>query len=427
MIRTIVCTALFVCAGLSSIWAAPITHVQVHVSSVQEAVPPLVQKRIAASIQTIGNHVLLNQDSDAVQENKESYKRVMYDIVNRVLIGYTVDDIQIAGSREAVVDVHIRPWGQTIQSVRVDVDYGALPALGQTLANADAANISAYAENLLAGLPLDALEWANGAVKQVLEQELEARLPEFYPHIVIEPGKTAVVHVYFLPKLPVVRNVYVAVHADNVPKVIFLSTRKNLEQCYAGLEGLPVAFVRRHEADIQQQLAQSLAGQWVVKEYKLHVTPQVEIGENTKITLYSQTDFYDIQAGMYLDAGRKTGSRSHEDDTVLRALVGRKIGARHEIYGGVEWMPSSMSWNIMPGYFYRFGRNTRIGLHHETKDDSNHWWIRQPLGADWQLRIDRDMTHHENEVGLMYRIHEYIGLEYIISDHDHWLRIVGYL
>ncbi len=427
MIRTIVCTALFVCAGLSSIWAAPITHVQVHVSSVQEAVPPLVQKRIAASIQTIGNHVLLNQDSDAVQENKESYKRVMYDIVNRVLIGYTVDDIQIAGSREAVVDVHIRPWGQTIQSVRVDVDYGALPALGQTLANADAANISAYAENLLAGLPLDALEWANGAVKQVLEQELEARLPEFYPHIVIEPGKTAVVYVYFLPKLPVVRNVYVAVHADNVPKVIFLSTRKNLEQCYAGLEGLPVAFVRRHEADIQQQLAQSLAGQWVVKEYKLHVTPQVEIGENTKITLYSQTDFYDIQAGMYLDAGRKTGSRSHEDDTVLRALVGRKIGARHEIYGGVEWMPGSMSWNIMPGYFYRFGRNTRIGLHHETKDDSNHWWIRQPLGAAWQLRIDRDMTHHENEVGLMYRLHDYIGLEYIISDHDHWLRIVGYL
>ena len=81
----------------------------------------------------------------------------------------------------------------------------------------------------------------------------------------------------------------------------------------------------------------------------------------------------------------------------------------------------------MPGYFYRFGRNTRIGLHHETKDDSNHWWIRQPLGADWQLRIDRDMTHHENEVGLMYRLHDYIGLEYIISDHDHWLRIVGYL
>ena len=427
MIRTMIFTALFICAGLSCSWAAPITHVQVHVSSVQEAVPPLVQKRIAASIQTVGNHVLLNQDSSEVNENKESYKRVMYDIVNRVLIGYTVDDIQIVGSSDAAVYVKIRPWGQTIQSVQVSVDYGALPALGKTLANADTANISAYAENLLVGLPTDALEWANGAVQHVLEDELETRLPEFYPHIVIEPGKTAVVHVYFLPKLPVVRNVRVAVHADNLPKVIFLSTRKNLEQYYAGLEGLPVAFVRRHQADMQQQLIRNLAEQWVIKEYKLHVTPQVEIGENTKITLYSQTDFYDIQAGMYLDVGRKNGGRSHDDDTVLRALVGRKIGPHHEVYTGVEWMPGSVSWNVMPGYFYRFGRDTRIGLHHETKNDSNHWWIRQPLGADWQLRIDRDMTHHENEVGLMYRFHDYIGLEYIISDHDHWLRIVGYL
>lgn len=427
MIRIILFTALFICTGLSSIWAAPITHVQVQVSSVQEAVPPLVQKRIAASIQTIGNHVLLNQDSDEVNENNELYKRVMYDIVNRVLIGYTVDDIQIAGNSDAIVDVKIRPWGQTIQSIRVDVDYGALPTLGKNLADTDVANISVYIENLLIGLPTDALEWANGAVKTVLEQELEARLPEFYPHIVIEPGKLAVVHIYFLPKLPIVRNVNIAIHAENLPKVIFLNTRKNLEQYYAGLEGLPVAFVRRHQGDIQQLLNQSLSEQWVIKACKLHVTPQLEIGENTKITLYSQTAFYDIQAGMYVDVGRKNDKHGHDDDTVLRALIGRKIGDHHEIYSGVEWMPGSVSWNIIPGYFYRFGNNTRIGLQHETRDDSNHWWIRQPLGANWQLRIDRDMTHHENEVGLMYQFHEYVGLEYIVSDQNYWLRIIGYL
>lgn len=427
MIRSVLFTALFVCTGVCSSWAAPVTQVQVHVLSVQEAVPPLVQKRIAASIQTVGNHILLNQDSNEIKEHTESYKRIMYDIVNRVLIGYTVDDIQIAGDSTADVTIKIRPWGQTIQSVQMDVDYGALPELGKTLANNDVADMSAYVENLLIGLPTDALEWANGAVKTVLEQELESRLPEFYPHIVIEPGKTAIVHVYFLPKLPIVRNVNVAIHAENLPKVIFLSTRKHLEEYYAGLEGLPVAFLRRHQGDMQQMLRQSVSAQWVVKSYKLRVVPQIDIGENTKITLDSQTDFYDIQAGMYMDVGRETHARSHDDDTVLRALVGRKIGAHHEVYGEVEWMPGSVSWNIKPGYFYRFGRDTRIGLHHETRDDSNHWWIRQPLGTNWQLRIDRDMTHHENEMGLLYRFHDYMGLEYIISNHDHWLRIVGYL
>lgn len=43
------------------------------------------------------------------------------------------------------------------------------------------------------------------------------------------------------------------------------------------------------------------------------------------------------------------------------------------------------------------------------------------------LRFDRDLTNQDDEVGLTYRIHEYVGLEYIVSDHDQWLRIIGYL
>ena len=31
------------------------------------------------------------------------------------------------------------------------------------------------------------------------------------------------------------------------------------------------------------------------------------------------------------------------------------------------------------------------------------------------------------EVGLHYRVDDYVGLEYIVSDHDAWLRIIGYL
>ena len=65
-IRTVLLTVFAVCASLSSVTAASVEQVAVHVSSVEEAVPPLVQKRIAASIQTVGNHVFLNQDSDDI-------------------------------------------------------------------------------------------------------------------------------------------------------------------------------------------------------------------------------------------------------------------------------------------------------------------------------------------------------------------------
>lgn len=68
-----------------------------------------------------------------------------------------------------------------------------------------------------------------------------------------------------------------------------------------------------------------------------------------------------------------------------------------------------------------------MGYQFESLDDSHHLWFRQPLGSRWALRYDRDMTHTENEIGLQYRVDDYVGLEYVVSDHDHWLRIIGYL
>ena len=423
-IRTCLLTVCAVCASLSSAIAASVEQVTVHVASVEEAIPPLVEKRIAASIQTVGNHVFLNHDSGDIVSRYEEYERTVNDIINRVLIGYTVESISIRPGSRTELDVRIRPWGDTIRNVRFAVDYGALPKMGQELVDKDLEHAGDMAESLLIGLPVDALDWANGAVKSVLENELEERVPEFYPHIVIHGGPETDVTVYMLPKLPVVRNVRVAIKGDDVPKVIFLSARNQLERTYAGLAGLPVAFVRRHERDIAEALQGDVQRQWVVKNYGLHVTQSLSLGEDTAIDLTSQTAFYDIRGGAYIDAGR---DHSSDDDTALMAQVGRKIGSHHEVYGAVKFMPSSLDWNFMPGYFYRFRSGTQAGYQFESLDDSQHLWLRQPLGGRWTLRYDRDLTHDDSEVGLHYRVDDYVGLEYIVSDHDAWLRIIGYL
>lgn len=425
VLRLFILTIASVCVSLSSAFGASVQSVDVELTSLGGTMPPLVQKRIAASLETVGNHVFVGRDDGDIRRDLRDYDRTVNDIMNRVLIGYTVEDMHIEPGPETVIHVTVRPWGDTIQSVQVQMDYGALPPLGTKLARQDVAQARGMIENLLIGLPVDALDWANGAVQHVMENQLEQMLPEFYPHIVIDGKKDAVVTVYFLPKLPVIRNVTVDVEAENLPKVIFLSTRKNLEMTYSGLEGLPVAFVRRHGQDIQGDITQTLANQWVIKQYKLKVTPALDIGNDLQIHLHSETDFYDIQAGAYIDVSRDTAP--HGDNTVLQAMVGRKIGDHHEVYGKVEFMPASVDWNIIPGYFYRWGRGQQLGYQFETDDDSHHLWYRQPFGRRWGLRLDRDLTHQDNEVGILYRIHEYVGLEYIFSDHDQWLRVIGYL
>jgi hypothetical protein len=430
MIRASVLAGLFVCAGFGMALAAPVTHVNVQVSSAETPIPMLAQKRIAASIQTVGNHVFLNKDDAEIRASADSYNRVVNDIINRVLIGYTVDDISISPGPETTMAVRIRPWGETIRSVHVTVDYGSLPPMGVKMANGDLQGVESMVQNLLIGLPVDSLDWANGAVKSVMETELMNMLPEFYPHITITSNADAEVKIYLMPQLPVVRNVNVIVDAENLPKVIFLKTRKNLEQKYAGLEGLPVNFVRRHEHDVLIDLQDSLAQQWVIKQYKLRVLPTLNIGENIDINLKSETDFYDIQAGAYIDMNRKDRKNDKDisdDHTVITAHVGRKVGTHHEFFSELEFKPASVKWNFIPGYFYHWGKNTMLGYQYETEDNSNHLWLRQHLGGRWGIRYDRDLTNEDDEVGLTYKLHEYISLEYIVSDHDNWLRIIGYL
>ena len=424
---------LFVIAALwalacSTASAVTIDRVDVRLNSAGSPVPTLAAKRISASIQTVGRRVLLEHDDGEVAQNVEAYKKIMNDIVDRVLIGYTVETIVIEPGSDTIVDVTVRPWGDTIENVDMTVDFGSLPVMAQELAKKDIQGSQGLVENVLVGLPEDALDWASGAVKDVLESELEQKIPEFYPHVVIVPGRTAKVTVYFLPKLPVVRNVKVGVDSENLPRVLFFKMRQNIETRYEGLEGLPVAFVQRHERDIQEDLETAVAGQWAVKQYKLHVDPELTVGENMNIRLKSTTDFYDIRASAYIDMSR-SGSNHHKDeeDTVLNLHMGRKIGGHHELYGEVEFKPSTVKWNFIPGYFYKWGNKTTLGYQFETEDKSNHLWLRQRLNDKWGIRLDWDMTNHDEEIGINYRFHDYIGLEYILSEHDQWLRIIGYL
>ncbi len=55
--------------------------------------PPAVEKRITASISAIGNRILVGKDESLFRSHESEYDKVLADIVNRVVVGYVVDDI----------------------------------------------------------------------------------------------------------------------------------------------------------------------------------------------------------------------------------------------------------------------------------------------------------------------------------------------
>ena len=93
--------------------AASIHDVDVHLASAGAPVPPLAAKRISASIETVGRRVLLDRDDGEVSRNADTYNRMMNDIMDRVLIGYTVENLNLRPGERTEVDVVVRPWGNT--------------------------------------------------------------------------------------------------------------------------------------------------------------------------------------------------------------------------------------------------------------------------------------------------------------------------
>ena len=89
--------ALLVSSFLLPAWAdaAPIREVSVSVTGAG-GMPPAVEKRITASISAIGNHILVGKDESLFRSHESEYDKVLADIVNRVVVGYVVDDISAA-------------------------------------------------------------------------------------------------------------------------------------------------------------------------------------------------------------------------------------------------------------------------------------------------------------------------------------------
>jgi hypothetical protein len=270
------------------------------------------------------------------------------------------------------------------------------------------------------------LDWANGISQSIIQDRLAEVLPEFAFHVTILSGLDTTVQVYLMPKGPVIREVNVAIKSDNLPRIIFLNTKKDMELQYTPLEGLPVAFVQRHQDEITAEMQNSLQRQWVIRQYHLKISPALVVGEHTDVLLTSTTDFYSIRAGAYIDVGRDK-YRNNTESTVLQVHFGRKLAGLHELYVETEFDPSSMRWNFIPGYSYHWGRYTLLGYQHESEDNSDRLWLKQRFGDRWQFRIERNLRDKNNEIGLAYDVHEYVTLEYIVGDHENWLRVIGHL
>lgn len=401
--------------------AEPVESVTVSLSGSRQPLPPVLAKRMTAAVQTAADKLYVGADTDAVAAGHATYQKVTTDIIDRILYGYTVESLEITPGVNSRLDVRLRPYGQTIQAVDVSVEYGNLTPVAQELVARDVAFVEPRIEQILLGASLDSLDWATAVTSQLVRNELEGALPEFIPQVDIIPGVQTKVKVYLIPQGTVVRHGSTEISSNTLPSTVFYATKRYYDEYLVGLEGVPVAFVARHENDLLSFIQQGLDNSRASQRFGISMKPTLQLGTDLLLKIQVDSSRYIVRAEGYLDMGTET-----DHNVGIKLFTGIKQG-KGDWYLETNFFPDDYKWAFYPSYAYHFTQDTTLAYQYNLSDKYSRVWLRQDIGSRWHVRAQRDFEIKRNEFGLAYDLNNYLTLEYVVNDDDNWLRLIGYI
>lgn len=403
--------------------AAPIEKVDVSLSAVGGDLPPAVEKRVVSSISSIGNRVLVGKEESLFSLNSSAYNKVLADIINRVVIGYVVSDLTVSYGRDTALHVTLQPVGQIIRHVDTEIDYGGLTPEAARYVAADTADVPALMDNLLIGLPVDSVGWAESVSQSAGRDLLSQILPEFQANFEVESGENTKVKIYLIPQGKIVRSSRLTFEKTTIPRLLMLRAAEETETALSALRGLPVDFVTRHSEKISSDMNDILKKDSFIEKYGIATDTTLVSGETAELRVNALTDHWVIRTEVWLDAGR-----DGDKNTAVEGMLGHYIGKHSTVFGEARFYPGPMDWNVYGGFSHQFGSFMDLGYKYDFVDNANYIFGNVPIGNKFSLRYDRDFKKRENEFGFSYKIHNYITLEYVYNDEDgKWLRLIANL
>ena len=381
----------------------------------------IVLRRMSESVKTIGEHLLLGRSTIDVAARRDYYERLVRDVFDRVLIGYTVERVEIDPAQTTKIRLSVIPWGDTVRNVNIRVDYSGIAPEAIALIKQDMGKLESEIQAALIGLPIDAVDWATGVARELIREILRRQLPEFHFSLDVEAGRDTAVRLSLFPTGPIVREAKVSLRSQTLPNLLLVHARPAIEEQARSMRGLPVNYVERHLTYFTELVRTTVLADPVIRQFALNVMPKVTPGQDTDVLVTVDTDRFRITAEVFLDTGKE------RENISAKAHFGQIIGKRDELFLELKVLPGMMTWEFMPGWGHQFGSDTWAGLRYRTNDREWVGWLEQGLGGRWSLRAERWSGLDRNEIGLRYKLHDFLSAEFIMTNDRSWLRMVGHL
>ena len=420
--RMLLLATLIMLLPLSAQAAETVEDVAVHVEA-SEGLPPLIQQRMQASVKTIAEQLVVGSRLERVTAATAEYESIIHQVFDKILVGYSVAEVRLVPGTDTQVFVRLIPWSEIIQKVELSIVVDGLPAEIGTLALQDLEGVDRVFCQSLRGLPVDATDWSNGVLKRSLNEFMEAHLPEFRADFDLEPGSVAKVKMVVYPRGPVVRTVDLQMRSDTVPNLMLLEYRQKMQDQANSMLGVPVAFVSRHAGYFQGRVKAAIDETPNFKFFKLQSVIDLQPGEQTLVVSRSNTSKYRLRVEGRIDMGR--GQSNTDGSTSFVGLAGVMLSPQDQLFAQVEFYPQAVKAIWYGGYSRSIGKGNEVFGKYNFS--SNNYVV----GADrqfddrWKLRYEYAHDTGLGEWGLRYKLHDFVGLEYIVNHEDRWLRLIG--
>lgn len=391
------------------------------VITASQAPPSRIAKRMSASVETVGEQMLVGRTIREVDGNKVVYEKLIQEIFDRVLVGYSVQSVSLTPDTNTALTVTIAPWGEVVHEVGVEVNFGTMNADVLELVKKDMGNVEEEINEILVGLPIDAVDWAGGVSKLVIRELLSSQLPEFQVNFDIIPGPRTIVKLSLSPRGATVQDVRVSLRSHTIPNLLLMAVRPTVDEAGNTLVGLPVAFIERHRGYFTTSLAKKAAQHPIAKNYGLRLTPRINEGVDTEIVLDAETDKYKVSIEGYMDMGRR------EENTSFQLHAGKFMNKQDELFMEVHFIPSTVSWKFVPGWGHNIGAGTTVGIKYDLSDKRDILWMEHNVNRSLSMRLERTPTINLNKFAVRYKMHDFLSAEYVFTKENKWLRLISSL
>jgi len=269
---------------------------------------------------------------------------------------------------------------------------------------------------LLENLPIDALAWADSALKGQVEEITERRLPGWDVSLLarIESGfngyESSSLQVSFHPRQPLVLAITPSIFSSTLPVMLQSDLKARLIPGLSPIIGLPVEWVDKHRGEVELLAQEFLEDRNTVSYTRSNVEIAFMPGQVSRIDAAVNSERFTFQIWFAIYSGIRG---RHPEAGILTGLNTRQwTGFDLEFYNEAIIDISEFELTNRLGLRFNVISNLHAGLEMEWPEQEvwyRAWWsparIRRPY-VWW--RYNPDLGHN---FALGYRINEHLSLE----------------